>query len=130
MNFYFFDFNYFHHFFFVYLYLLKKTNAVFSTWKSQRVLEKVASRLWSVLFTPIFFLYIDSCLLLENSCCWDCCFSQQVRSQTFVQWNILQDYSSVRIAFNMINKCNTVPLVHNVLVKICLSSNYYYFTMN
>ena len=46
-------------------------------------------------------------------------FPQQIRPQTFVQWHILQDYSSVKIAFNMINKFHPLPIVNNMLVKIC-----------
>ena len=43
--------------------------------------------------------------------CWKtkllkCCFPQQIRLKTNIYWCILCDYSSVRIDFNMINKCH------------------------
>ena len=44
------------------------------------------------------------------------CFPQKIRAQTTVQLCILQDYSSVRIAFNMNNKCHILPLVYTMLV--------------
>ena len=48
-----------------------------------------------------------------KSCCHRC-FPQQIRLQITVQLYILQDYSSVRIGFNMINKRHTLPIKHHI----------------
>ena len=63
----------------------------------------------------IFFSYIYTLLFCWKikSCC-DRCFPQQIGPQTTVQWYILRDYSSVRIGFNMINKCHTLPIVYRI----------------
>ena len=50
--------------------------------------------------------------------CSDHCFPQQIGPQNTVQLNILQDYSSVRIGFNMNNKCHSLPILYNMLVQI------------
>ena len=65
-----------------------------------------------------FFLYTHSPPVLEIKSCFDCCFPQQIRPQTTVQWYKLWDYSSVRIGFNIINKCHTQPISYTMLVKI------------
>ena len=66
---------------------------------------------------PIFFSY--TCTLLScwkiKSCC-NRCFPQQIRPQITVKLYILRDYSSVRIGFNMIRKCHTLPVVYTMLV--------------
>ena len=54
-----------------------------------------------------------------KSCC-DCCFLQQIILQNTVQLHILQDYSSVRIDFNTVNKCHTLPEVYTMLVQSLL----------
>ena len=53
------------------------------------------------LHLPIFFLHIQFCWKRKSYC--DGCFPQQHRLQTIVQLYILQDDSSVRIGFDMIN---------------------------
>ena len=62
--------------------------------------------------TYFFFLYINSPLLLENKKV-VIAVPQQVRLQTAVQLYILQDYSSVRIGFNMIKKWHTLSIVQH-----------------
>ena len=42
--------------------------------------------------------------------CCDHCYIQYIRPQITVQQYILQDYSSLRIGFNMINKPHTLPI--------------------
>ena len=43
----------------------------------------------------------------------------QIKPQTTVQSDILRNYSSVRIGFNMVNKCHTLSIVYTMLGKIC-----------
>ena len=50
-----------------------------------------------------------------KSCC-ERCFPQQTRPLTTVQLGILQDYSRVKIGFNMNNKRHTLPIVYTMLV--------------
>ena len=93
---------------------------IFSIWKTLRVLQKthikvVAGAIYTYLF---FFLYIQSPLPLENKKLFNLFFPQQIRAQTTLQWYILQDYSNVRIVFNMIKKRHTLPIVYTMLVKI------------
>ena len=84
---------------------------------SLQVLQKahiktVAHAIYTYIF---FFSYIYTLLFCWKikSCC-DRCFPQQIGPQTTVQWYILRDYSSVRIGFNMINKCHTLPIVYRI----------------
>ena len=72
------------------------------------------------IYTNLFFSYTYTFLFCWKikSCC-DPCFPQQIRPQTPVQLYILQDYSSERIGFSMINKRQTVPIGYTMLVKIC-----------
>ena len=51
------------------------------------------------------------CWKMKSFC--DHCFSQQIRQQTTVQY-IFRDYSSVRIGFNMTNKCHTLPIAYPI----------------
>ena len=70
------------------------------------------------LHLKIFFLHIHSPLLLENKKLFRSLLSSGIRPQTTV--HILQDYSTVRIGFNLINKRPTQPIDFNytMLVKI------------
>ena len=45
-------------------------------------------------------------------------FSAANRPQITVQLGILQEYSSMRIGFNMINNRHTLPIVYTMLVWI------------
>ena len=77
------------------------------------------------LYLPIFFLYKNSPLKLENErVIVITIFPQQIRPQTTVQWYILQDYSSVRISFNMNNKCHTLPIAYTQGLTITIKSPY------
>ena len=73
--------------------------------------NKLASSLRSKLLTLTYFFltfFLLFCCKL-NSCC-ECCFPQQNRPQTTVQWYILRNCSSVRIGLNIINKRHTLPV--------------------
>ena len=90
----------------------------FSIWKSLQVLEKASIKMMAcAIYTYLVFSY--TCTLLfwwkTKSYC-DCCFLQQIILQKTVQLDMLLDYSSVRIGFNMINKCLTLPVVYTMLV--------------
>ena len=109
--------------------LIELYDAVFCIWKSLRVLQKVGIKIVAhAICTYLFFSY--TCTLLfcwKMKSCFDRCFPQQIRPQTTVQSYILQDYSSVRIGFNMINKSHTLPIVcihhasvHNVHIVVVL----------
>ena len=82
--------------------------------------KKLASRSWPVLFTTTYFFVIHTVSSSTGKCgsCYGHCFPQQIRPQATVQWYILQECSSVRIGFSMINKCYTLPIVCSMLVKI------------
>ena len=56
------------------------------------------------------------CWKIKSWC--DSCFPQQIRLQTTVQWCILQDCSSERIDFNMIDKCHKLPRVYTMLKSV------------
>ena len=72
---------------------------VFSIWKSQWVSPKDCIKIVDCAI----YTYLHSPLWLEKKKYCDHCFPQQIRPQTTVQWYILQDYSSVRIGFSMLN---------------------------
>ena len=59
---------------------------------------------WKIACMPLLSRTSPAFCWKTKSCC-DRCFSEQIRPQTTVQLYVLQDYSSVRIGFNMINKC-------------------------
>ena len=96
-----------------------KVVAVFFIWKSLWVLPKACIKIEaSAIYTYLFFLNyaLSSCWKIKSFC--DCCFPQQIQRQNTVQSYILQDYSSVRIGFNMINKCHTLLIVYTMFIKI------------
>ena len=79
--------------------------------------KKLASRLWLVLFTlTYFYLYIDSPFLMESNCCCDYCFLSKldhrplfsdINYKTILVWGLSSTW------------CHMLPIVHNMLVKIC-----------
>ena len=71
---------------------------------------------WCYLHLPFFTYILLFCSKIKT--CRDCCFPQQIRSQTTVQPYILQDYSSVRIDFNVINKHHMLPIAYTMLKSI------------
>ena len=68
------------------------------------------------LHLPVLFIYILFCGKIKTYC--DRCFPQQIRPQTTVQPSILQDYSSVRIDVNVINKRLTLPVAYTILKSV------------
>ena len=75
----------------------------------------------TMLFNTYLFFFSYTYTLLfcwKIKCCCDRYFPEQIRPQTTVQWYILQNYLSVKIGFNMINKCHTLPIAYTMLVKI------------
>ena len=92
--------------------------SVFSIWKSLWVLQKSFHQdcsLWYLHLVNVF-LCIHSPLLLEIKSSCDHCFPQQIILQNTDQWYMLQDHSSVKISFNMINKRHLLPVVYTMLV--------------
>ena len=87
---------------------------VFSIWKSLGVLQRAFIKIMASDIYPYLFLYIHSPILLENKkLLWSVFHSKLDHRPLFN--DILQEYSSVKIAFNMINKCHPLPIVHNIL---------------
>ena len=84
-----------------------------SRWECYR---KLASRQWLVLFTlAYFFSYAYSPLLLDNKkLLWSLFSSVNQTSEHCSMIYILRDYSSMRIGFNMISKCHTLPIVYTL----------------
>ena len=68
------------------------------------------------LHLPIFSCTYNLLFCCKIKSCCDPCFPHQVRPQTIFQLYILQDYSSVRIGFNMNHKYHTLPIVYTMLV--------------
>ena len=71
------------------------------------------------LHLPISFLHIHSPLILENKkLLWSLFSSANYTTEhcSIIHIYILQDYSSARIDFNMINKRHALPVVCNMLV--------------
>ena len=60
------------------------------------------------IYTYLFFSYTYTLQFCDR------CFPWQIRPKTTVQLYILQDYSSVRIGFNTINKQGTAYSIHLV----------------
>ena len=58
------------------------------------------------------------------------CFSQQIRPQITIQLCILQDYSSVRIGFDMINKMPHTAYSIDHVVLNPINFNHYCFTQS
>ena len=83
---------------------------LFVIWKSLQVLQKVRMKIMTCFLHLATFSYTYSPLWLEKRWC-DRYFPYQLRPQITVQSYILQDYSSVRISFNMNNKCHILPIV-------------------
>ena len=79
--------------------------------------KKLASTLWSLLFTLTIFSFTYTLLICGKikSCC-DHCFPQQSRPQNTVQLYILH----VRICFNMNNKYHSLPIlyIHHVSLNM------------
>ena len=109
------------HFPFRYIDSINNANTVFSMWKSLQVLQKAHINIVAcAIYTYLFFSYTYTLFF-----CWkikkigDCCFPQQIRPQTSVQWYTLQVYSSVRVSFNRINNYCTLPIACTKLIKFC-----------
>ena len=68
----------------------------------------------------LFFSYTYTLLFCWNiKSCFDCCFPQQIIPQTSVQWyNITTILLWRLVSMYIINKCHTLPIVYNMLVKI------------
>ena len=89
---------------------------------SYSVLKKVVQKarikiVACAIYTYLFFSYTYTLLLCwEAKKCFDCCLLQQIRPLTTVPLCILQDYSSVRIVFNINLKRHTMPIVYTMLI--------------
>ena len=70
----------------------------------------------SYLHLPIFSYTYTLQLCWEVKKCFNGCFLLQIRPMTTVPLCILQNYSSVRIGFNMNHKHHTLPIVYNILI--------------
>ena len=109
--------------------------SVFSIGKSLWVLKEACIKIAThAIYTDWFFSFIYILLFCcKEKYCWDCCFLPQIRSQTTIQLYILQEYSSVKIGFNMNSKNHPMPIVYTMLVQMCyislndLSFNHYCF---
>ena len=81
---------------------INHNNSFFSIWKSLGVLQKACGLCY---YTYLSFSYTYNllfCCKIKIYC--DHCFPQQIRPQTIVQLCILQQYSGVKIGFNMNKK--------------------------
>ena len=95
---------------------------VFSILKSLPELQKAHIKIVALaiyLHLPIFSFTNTLSHLWQNKKLLWLLFPQQIRPQSTVQLYILQGYSSVRISFNMNNKCQALPILYTMLVLIC-----------
>ena len=91
---------------------------VFGRDKSLRVLQKACIKIMT--HAIYFYIHISYkytllfCWKIKSCCDW--CFPQQIIPQNTAQLNMLQDYSSVRIGFNMISKCHSLLVVYTITI--------------
>ena len=93
---------------------------VFFIQKSQQDLQKAHIKIVAhAIYIYLFFSY--TCKVKSS---FDQCFPQQIRPQITVQLYTLQDYSNMRIGFNMINKHRTLPIIHHVSLNLLCFKRY------
>ena len=80
--------------------------------------KKLTSRSWPMLFTLayFFFFFLHTLFCIKNKRLLWMLFSSAALTTGTVQLYILQDYSSVRIGFNISNKRHTQGVVYTMLV--------------